>query len=149
HTLKLTIDSRLQYLAYRNIKEAVVSHKAESGTVVMLDPRNDEVLAVASYPSFNPNNRSTIQPGDMRMRAATDIMEPGSTAKAITLSGALNDHLYTANSIIHTHGRFRVNGFLVRDHRNYGDEDFAKILKKSSNVGAAHVGLKMGEQSVW
>jgi cell division protein FtsI (penicillin-binding protein 3) len=149
HDLKLTIDSRLQYLAYRDIKEAVVSHQAGSGVVVMLNPDNGQLLAVASYPSFNPNNRSTIDPGEMRMRAATDTMEPGSTAKALTLSGALDDGLYTTDSIIHTHGWYMVDGFTIQDAHDYGDEDFARILKKSSNVGAAHVALKMGAHKLW
>ncbi len=149
HDLKLTIDSRLQYLAYRNIKEAVISHKAKDGTVVMLDPDNGQLLAVASYPSFNPNDRSTLDQAGMRLRAATDVMEPGSTAKPIVLSGALNKGLYNTSSIIHTKGWFMVGRLTVKDELNYGDEDFAKILQKSSNVGAAHVGLKMGPKNVW
>ncbi|AWN16519.1 penicillin-binding protein 2 [Salinisphaera sp. LB1] len=149
HDLKLTIDSRLQYLAYRNIKEAVLSHKAKDGTVVMLNPDNGQLLAVASYPSFNPNDRSTINQAGMRLRAATDVMEPGSTAKPIVLSGALDKGLYTTSSIIHTKGWFMVGRLTVKDELNYGDEDFAKILQKSSNVGAAHVGLKMGPKRVW
>lgn len=149
HDLKLTIDSRLQYLAYRDIKEAVLSHKAKDGVVVMLDPNNGQLLAVASYPSFNPNDRSTIDAEGMRMRAATNVMEPGSTAKPIVLSGALDKGVYDTSSIIHTKGWFQVGRLTVKDELNYGDEDFAKILKKSSNVGAAHVGLKMGPQRVW
>lgn len=147
--LRLTIDSRLQYLAYRNIKEAVLSHKAKDGTVVMLDPRTGELLAVASYPSFNPNDRRSIDPAGMRMRAATDVMEPGSTAKPIVLSGALNDGTFTTADHIQTKGWFQVGRLTIKDEINYGNEDFAKILQKSSNVGAAHVGLKMGAQSVW
>jgi len=147
--LKLTIDSRLQYLAYRNIKQAVVEHKAKDGVVVMLDPRTGGILAMASYPSFNPNDRSSIKPAGMRMRAATDVMEPGSTAKPIVLSGALDNGLYDTNSIIHTKGWFQVGRLTIKDELNYGDEDFAKILKKSSNVGAAHVGLAMGPKKVW
>ncbi|MDA3919230.1 MAG: penicillin-binding protein 2 [Salinisphaera sp.] len=149
HDLRLTIDSRLQYLAYRNIKEAVISHKAKDGTVVMLNPNTGELLAVASYPSFNPNNRSSINPAGMRLRAATDVMEPGSTAKGIVLSGALNDGTYTTADHIQTKGWFQVGRLTIKDELNYGDEDFAKILQKSSNVGAAHVGLKMGAKAVW
>lgn len=149
HDLRLTIDSRLQYLAYRNIKEAVVRHKAKDGVVVMLDPKTGELLAVASYPSFNPNDRSSIDPAGMRLRAATDVMEPGSTAKPILLSGALNNGTFTAADHIQTRGWFQVGRLTIKDERNYGNEDFAKILQKSSNVGAAHVGLKMGPEAVW
>lgn len=149
HDLRLTIDSRLQYLAYRKIKESVLSHKAKDGVVVMLDPNTGELLAVASYPSFNPNDRSSINPAGMRLRAATDVMEPGSTAKPIVLSGALNNGTYTAASHIQTKGWFQVGRLTVKDERNYGNEDLAKILQKSSNVGAAHVGLKMGAKALW
>ncbi|WP_233544064.1 penicillin-binding protein 2 [Salinisphaera sp. Q1T1-3] len=149
HKLRLTIDARLQYLAYRNIKQAVVQHKAKDGVVVMMDPKTGELLAVASYPSFNPNDRSSIDAAGMRLRAATDVIEPGSTAKPIVLSGALDQGLYDTSSIIHTKGWFQVGRLTVKDEINYGDEDFAKILQKSSNVGAAHVGLSMGPKGVW
>lgn len=149
HKLRLTIDSRLQYIAYRHIKAAVIKHQATDGVVVMLDPHNGQLLAVASYPSFNPNNRADLDQAGMRLRAATDVMEPGSTAKPILLSGALNSGLYTTSDHIQTHGWFMVGRLTVQDELNYGDEDFATILQKSSNVGAAHVGLKMGPKHVW
>jgi cell division protein FtsI (penicillin-binding protein 3) len=149
HTLKLTIDSRLQYIAYRDLKAAVIKHAAADGVAIILNPDNGQLLAVTSYPSFNPNNRALIQPGDMRLRAATDTMEIGSTAKPIVLSGALDSGLYTTSSIIHTHGWYMVAGYTVQDELNYGDEDFAKILEKSSNVGASKVALKMGPKNVW
>lgn len=149
HDLRLTIDSRMQYLAYRKIKKAVVSHKAKDGVVVMLDPDSGELLAVASYPSFNPNDRSSIDPAGMRLRAATDVMEPGSTAKPIVLSGALNNGTFTPDSHIQTKGWFQVGRLTIKDEHNYGNEDLAKILQKSSNVGAAHVGLKMGAKALW
>ena len=149
HQLRLTVDSRLQYIAYRNIKEAVLRHKASDGVVVMLDPSNGELLAVASYPSFNPNNRASIDPAGMRLRAATDVIEPGSTAKPIVLSGALDSGLYSTSDHIQTHGWFQVGRLTVQDELNYGAENFATILQKSSNVGAAHVGLKMGPKTMW
>jgi len=149
HDLQLTIDSRLQYMAYRQIKEAVVKNDAKGGIVVMLDPTSGELRAVASYPSFNPNDRSSINRAGVRARAVTDVMEPGSTIKPILLSNALDTGLYTTEDTIHTRGWFQVGRLTVKDFRNYGDEDFAKILQKSSNVGAAHVGLKMGAEGVW
>lgn len=146
----LTIDLRLQTLAYRKIKAAVLKNKAKAGLVVMLDPDNGELLAMASYPSFNPNDRSTITPGSMRARAVTDIMEPGSTIKSLLLSHALQIGQFTTHSRIDARGaRFRVGSLLITDHHDYGIENFATILKKSSNVGAAHVGLALGAKKVW
>ncbi len=149
HDLELTIDARMQYLAYRHIKSAVIKNNAKGGLVVMLDPHTGELRAVASYPSFNPNDRDSINPAGVRARAATDVMEPGSTVKPILLSQALNSGLFTTADHIHTKGWFQVGRLTVRDFRNYGDVDFAKILQKSSNVGAAHVGLEMGAEKVW
>lgn len=149
HGLKLTIDSRMQYLAYRHIKSAVIKNEAKGGMVVMLDPSTGELRAVASYPSFNPNDRGSIDPKGVRARAATDVMEPGSTVKPLLLSQALDSGLYDTDDVIHTKGWFMVGRLTVKDFRDYGDVDFAKILQKSSNVGAAHVGLKMGPEKVW
>lgn len=149
HDLRLTIDSRMQYLAYRHIKSAVIKNDARGGMVVMLDPSTGELRAVASYPSFNPNDRDSIDPKGVRARAATDVMEPGSTVKPLLLAQALDSGLYDTNDVIHTKGWFMVGRLTVKDFRNYGDVDFAKILQKSSNVGAAHVGLKMGREKVW
>lgn len=149
HNLKLTIDSRMQYMAYRHIKSAVIKNDARGGMVVMLDPSSGELRAVASYPSFNPNDRDSIDPKGVRARAATDVMEPGSTVKPLLLAQALDSGLYDTDDVIHTKGWFMVGRLTVKDFRDYGDVDFAKILQKSSNVGAAHVGLKMGREKVW
>ena len=149
HDLQLTIDSRLQYLAYRHIKSAVIKNDAKGGMVVMLDPSSGELRAVASYPSFNPNDRDSIDAKGVRARAATDVMEPGSTVKPLLLAQALDSGLYDTGDVIHTKGWFMVGRLTVKDFRDYGDVDFAKILQKSSNVGAAHVGLKMGREKVW
>ncbi|WP_348766347.1 penicillin-binding protein 2 [uncultured Salinisphaera sp.] len=149
HDLRLTIDSRMQYMAYRHIKAAVVKNDAKGGMVVMLDPTTGELRAVASYPSFNPNDRDSIDPSGVRARAATDVMEPGSTVKPLLLAKALDSGLFDTDDVIHTKGWFMVGRLTVKDFRNYGDVDFAKILQKSSNVGAAHVGLKMGAEGVW
>ncbi|MES1928299.1 peptidoglycan glycosyltransferase [Salinisphaera dokdonensis CL-ES53] len=149
HELRLTIDSRMQYLAYRHIKSAVIKNDAKGGMVVMLDPTTGELRAVASYPSFNPNDRGSIDPSGVRARAATDVMEPGSTVKPLLLAQALDSGLYDTSDVIHTKGWFMVGRLTVKDFRNYGDVDFAKILQKSSNVGAARVGLEMGREKVW
>lgn len=149
--IRLSIDLRLQYLAYRELKSAVVQNRAKAGVVVMLDPANGEVLALASYPSFNPNNRESITKAGLRHRAVTDLFEPGSTMKPLLLARAMDAGLYTRDSIIDTEGGvMRVGRELtVRDFRDYGDVDFQRLLTKSSNVGAAKVGLKLGPERVW
>lgn len=150
HRLRLTIDLRLQYLAYREIKQAVLKNSAASGIAVILDPDNGHLLAVASYPSFNPNNRSTITPKRMRARAIINIFEPGSSIKPLLLAQALDSKQFSVNSRIHTDGAwFKVGSLVITDYADYGNETFATILKKSSNIGAAKVGLKMGAANVW
>ncbi len=149
--IQLTIDLRLQYLAYRELKSAVVQNRARAGVVVLLDPATGELLALASYPSFNPNNRDSITKAGLRHRAVTDLFEPGSTMKPLLLARALDSGLYTRDSVIDTEGGvMRVGRNLtVHDFRDYGPVDFQRLLTKSSNVGAAKVGLKLGAERVW
>lgn len=148
--IRLTVDLRLQYLAYRELKGAVAQQQAKAGVVVMLDPATGGVLAMASYPSFNPNSRGSIQAGGLRNRAVTDIFEPGSTIKPLLVARALEDGAYSADSVIDTEGgSYRVGRLRVRDFRDYGDVDLARLLTKSSNVGAAKMGLDMGAEAVW
>lgn len=150
HQLRLTINLRLQYMAYREIKKAVLENNAASGIVVLLDPDNGQLLAVASYPSFNPNDRSTITPKRMRARAVINIFEPGSSIKPLLLAEALDSKQFNVDSRIHTDGAwFKVGSLVITDYGDYGNETFAKILQKSSNIGAAKVGLKMGAEKVY
>lgn len=150
HQLRLTINLRLQYMAYRELKEAVLENEAASGMVVILNPDNGQLLAVASYPSFNPNNRSTITPEGMRERAIIDVFEPGSSIKPLLLAQALDTPQFTIDSRIHTkNARFRVGSLLITDYHDYGNETFATILQKSSNIGAAKVALQLGPKSVY
>lgn len=149
--INLTIDLRLQYLAYRELKAAVLQEKAHAGVVVMIEPATGELLALASYPSFNPNNRESITPAGLRHRAVTDLFEPGSTMKPLMLAEALDSGQFSLDSVIDTEGGWmRVgNDLTVRDYRDYGPVDFQRLLTKSSNVGAAKVGLALGAERVW
>lgn len=147
--LQLSIDLRLQYLAYRELKAAVSAHKADSGALVMLNARTGEVLAMVNQPSFNPNDRSNLIPAMLRNRAITDIFEPGSTMKPLTVAAALMSGQYTAESVVDTApGYIRVRGRTIRDHRNYGELDMTKIITKSSNVGVTKLALSMHEDAV-
>ncbi len=147
--LQLSIDLRLQYLAYRELKAAVSAHKADSGALVMLVAPTGEVLAMVNQPSFNPNDRSNLIPAMLRNRAITDIFEPGSTMKPLTVAAALMSGQYTADSVVDTApGFIRVRGRTIRDHRNYGELDMTKIITKSSNVGVTKLALSMHEDAV-
>jgi len=150
HQLRLTIDLRLQYIAYRELKEAILENNASSGMAIILDPQNGELLALTSYPSFNPNNRGTITPNGMRASPIIDVFEPGSAIKPLLLAQALDSGRFSPNSRIDNNGgRFRVGQLRITDYGDYGKESFATILKKSSNIGAAKVGLAMGAEQVW
>ncbi|WP_151703860.1 peptidoglycan D,D-transpeptidase FtsI family protein [Nitrincola alkalilacustris] len=142
--LQLSIDLRLQYMAYRELKSAVESHGADSGSVVILDVHTGEVLAMVNQPSYNPNDRARRTSDAMRNRSVTDLFEPGSTIKPITVAAALMTGKYQVDSVIDTTpGFMRVRSATVRDHRNYGKLDMTGIVTKSSNVGSVRLALDM------
>lgn len=145
--LVLSIDSRIQYLAYKSLKEAVTRHRAGSGTAVVLDANTGEVLAMVSQPSYNPNNRASLNEGGLRNRAIVDLIEPGSTVKPFTVTAALESGLFDTSSIIDTTpGTVRIDRTLIKDPINYGKVDLEKIITKSSQVGATKLALEMGEE---
>ena len=147
--LALSIDLRLQYLAYRELKDAVQTHKADSASAVILDAHTGEVLALVNQPSYNPNDRSNLNPNALRNRALTDTFEPGSTMKPHTVAAALMSGQYQFDSVVDTSpGFIRVRGASIRDHRNYGDLDMTGIITKSSNVGVTKLALSMEHDSV-
>ncbi|MGQ0621477.1 MAG: peptidoglycan D,D-transpeptidase FtsI family protein [Panacagrimonas sp.] len=148
--LELSIDLRLQYLAYRELKRAVQEHDAKGGLIVVADARNGEVLAVASQPGFNPNNPEDRQPGRMRNRAIVDSFEPGSTVKPLLVAQALEIGALRPTAHIDTGaGWMQVGRLTVRDIHAQGDVDLGLMLAKSSNVGAAKIGLQLGAENVW
>ncbi|WP_412537146.1 peptidoglycan D,D-transpeptidase FtsI family protein [Marinobacter sp. MIT932201] len=143
--LALSIDLRLQYLAYRELKAVVAAHNARGGTLVMLDVDTGEVLAMVNQGSYNPNDRSQLAAENLRNKAITDLFEPGSTMKPITMAAALESGTYSVNSTIDTNPGFRRFGrFTIRDHRNYGVMDMAEIIVKSSNVGISQIATDLG-----
>lgn len=148
--LQLSLDRRIQYLAYRELKAAVIAHQARAGSVVVLDPRTGEVLAMASQPPFNPNNREAISPSIARNRAVIDLFEPGSTLKPFIVATALEQGLFKPTSVIDTTpGWFTVQGNTIRDLHNYGALNLGGILAKSSNVGASRIALAMPTETLW
>ncbi|RUM93899.1 MAG: penicillin-binding protein 2 [Thiothrix sp.] len=148
--LQLSIDGRIQYLAYRELKSAVKAHKAESGSVVVIDPQTGEVLAMANQPSFNPNNRSQFRSELYRNRALKDVFEPGSTAKPFTIAAALESGEFMPTSLVDTSpGFYQVSGFPIKDRKNFGKIDLAAIISRSSNVGASKVALQLAPEQLW
>lgn len=147
--LELSIDFRLQSLAYRELKEAFIEHGARSASAVVLDVETGEVLAMANQPSFNPNNRGSLNDfGALRNRAMTDQFEPGSTIKTFTAVAALESGRYTPDTVIDTSpGWMMVGRDEVSDRgRNYGELTLEQVLVKSSNVGTTRVALDLGEE---
>lgn len=142
--LQLSIDLRLQYMAYRELKAVVEAHNADSGSVVILDVQTGEVLAMVNQPSYNPNDRSRLQPAALRNRAMTDLFEPGSTVKPMSVAAALMTGRYKPDTVVKTSpGTMRVRNATIRDFRNYGDLDLTGIITKSSNVGTVRLVLDM------
>lgn len=140
--LTLSIDRRLQYLAYRELKRAVNANKAKSGSAVILDTKTGEVLAMVNQPSYNPNNRSKLNSYRLRNRAVTDVFEPGSTIKPFTVAAALESGRFKPNSIVNTSpGYFHIGKYVVQDIKNYGRINLSTILSKSSNIGASKLAL--------
>ena len=147
--IQLSIDLRLQYLAYRELKAAVQAHKADGGSLVMLDATTGEVLAMVNQPSYNPNDPRQRVSSALRNRALTDTFEPGSTVKPMTVAAALMSGQYEADTLVDTSpGYMRVKRKTIRDHRNYGEIDVSTIITKSSNVGVTKLSLSLPEGSV-
>ncbi|TEW54928.1 peptidoglycan glycosyltransferase FtsI [Psychromonas sp. RZ22] len=142
--LQLTIDQRIQAVAYSELKRAVKINNASSGSIVVIDIHNGEIYAMANYPSFNPNDRNQYQAYKLRNRAITDTFEPGSTVKPLVVASALINHKTNPDEIVDTNpGWMHVGGRRVRDGHNYGKISLAKILKKSSNVGVSKLALRL------
>jgi len=143
----LSIDRRIQYLAYRSLKSAVKKHKAIAGSAVVLDVQTGEVLAMVNQPSFNANDRSQLRPGVYRNRAVTDVFEPGSTMKPFTIAAALETGRWHPKDNVHTSpGHYKVQGSMIKDMRNYGKINLEEIILKSSNVGVSKVALSMDQE---
>lgn len=148
--LVLSIDLRIQYLAYRELKAAIRDQRARAGSVVVLDVDTGEVLAMVNQPAYNPNDRDQIEVATYRNRAATDIFEPGSSIKPFFVAAGLASGKYDTRSIIDTSpGYFKVGVKIFEDEHNLGAIDIATVLAKSSNVGMAHIALTLPPQEIW
>ena len=148
--IQLSLDRRIQYLAYRELKAAVTRHMAKAGSAVVMDVKTGEVLAMVNQPSYNPNNRQSLRSDHYRNRAVTDVFEPGSTIKPFTVSAGLESGRFRPETAIDTSpGKLRMAGFTIRDIRDYGRIDVATVIQKSSNVGASRIALALEPQRLW
>ncbi|MDP3878085.1 MAG: penicillin-binding transpeptidase domain-containing protein [Methylobacter sp.] len=147
--LELSIDQRIQYLAYRELQLAFNQHKAKSAALVVLDAKSGEILAAVNQPSFNPNTRKSLKESLYRNRALTDVFEPGSTVKPFVVAAALDGGYIKPNDMFETHGILAVGRHLVKDVHNYGTLDLTGVLKKSSNVAVSEMALKMPPEYFW
>jgi cell division protein FtsI (penicillin-binding protein 3) len=146
HDLALTIDEVIQYIAERELERAVARSRARAGTVLVMDPRTGEVLAMANWPTFNPNTYQQAPPAARRNRASADTFEPGSGFKVILAAAALEEGVVRPGDRLHGEdGAIAVGGVTIRDHDRYGWLTFEEVLVHSSNVGAIKVGLRLGK----
>nr|WP_208300122.1 penicillin-binding protein 2 [Aquabacterium sp. A08] len=148
--LQLSIDSKIQFFAYQRLREAVAEHKAQGGSVVVLDAHSGEVLALANYPSYNPNNRRHLTGEQLRNRALTDSFEPGSTVKPFIAALALEKGLVRPETPIQTApGRLQMGGFTISDVHPYGVLSVNEVIQKSSNVGTVKLAMQMQPRDMW
>ena len=146
----LSLDSKIQFMAFREIKAAVEQHHAKSGSIVVLDAKSGEVLALANWPSYNPNNREKPNLAVMRNLAVIDQFEPGSTMKPFTVASALEAGKIRQNAVVDTRGGvLTVNGRKIHDTHPENSHSVAQIIQKSSNVGAAKIALMMPPKTFW
>ncbi len=148
--IELSIDSKVQFYAYQRVRDAVLQHRAKAGSVVVLDVQSGEVLALANYPSYSPNDRSNLSGAQLRNRALTDTFEPGSTMKPFIVSLALETGRVRPSTVIATApGRITITGSTIHDAHPHGDLTVAEVIQKSSNVGTVKMAMQMQPREIW
>jgi cell division protein FtsI (penicillin-binding protein 3) len=148
--IQLSVDSKIQFFAYQKLRDSVTAHKAKSGSVVVLDTLTGEVLALANYPSYRPDNRAGLSGPQLRNIALTDTFEPGSVMKPITAAIALELGRVAPQTVIQTGpGRYQLDRFTVRDTHDYGALTVEGVIQKSSNVGALKIAQKLSAREMW
>lgn len=148
--IALSIDSKIQFMAYRELKEAVEVNKAKAGGIIVLDAKTGEILALVNLPVYNPNNRKDMKGGRARNRALTDEFEPGSTLKPFTIAAALETGGVTPNTVLETApGSFSIGKATIRDAHKEGALTVSQVIQKSSNIGSAKIALSLPPQTLW
>ena len=148
--LTLSIDGKIQNIAFGVLKATVEAHKAKAGAVVVLDVRSGEILALANMPSYNPNNRGKLTGAQLRNRVMTDTFEPGSTLKPFTIALAVDEGRVRPDTLIHTSpGKYTIGNYTISDAHAAGTLSVAQVIQKSSNVGAAKIALGLPREEMW
>ncbi|HOL63775.1 MAG TPA: penicillin-binding protein 2 [Accumulibacter sp.] len=146
----LALDSKIQYLAYSQLKQAIADNKAKAGGIVVVDVRTGEILALANWPTYNPNNRESLSGAQLRNRAVTDTFEPGSTLKPFTIALALDNNKVRYDTVINcAPGRLTIGPATISDAHPHGALTVAQVIQKSSNVGAAKIAAMLPAQKMW
>ncbi|MGN7980347.1 peptidoglycan D,D-transpeptidase FtsI family protein [Burkholderia sp. 22313] len=149
-TIELTIDRRIQQLAFSQLKAAVLENNAVAGSVVVLDAQNGEILALANYPTFDPNDRARLTGQQLRNRAVIDTFEPGSTIKPLVVALSIDERKVTPNTIINTSpGTYKIGPAVIHDTSNHGSLTVSQALQKSSNVALAKLALNLPAETIW
>jgi cell division protein FtsI (penicillin-binding protein 3) len=148
--LTLTLDATMQYIVEGELRAAVKETRSRSGTVVVMDHESGEILAMANYPDFNPNDYGAANPFARKNRAVMDAYEPGSTFKIVTATAALEQHVVGMDEIIDCgNGFIAIGSRIIRDHHSYDQLSFREVIGKSSNIGTIRVGIRVGEQGLY
>lgn len=148
--LKLSVDSKIQYIAYTHVKEAIEKHKAKAGGAIVLDVHTGEVLALVNLPTYNPNDRANLTGAQLRNRVMTDTFEPGSTMKPFTVALALDTKRVTPDTVFQTApGAMTIGSATIHDAHKQGALTVAQVIQKSSNIGTAKIALQMPPQEMW
>ncbi len=148
--VELSIDSKIQYIAYTNLKAAVEKSKAKAGAAIVIDVKTGEVLALVNYPTYNPNDRSHMTGEQLRNRILTDTFEPGSIMKPFTVSLALDLHRVTPNTLVETgNGSFVLDGARITDDSGFGTLTVGGVIQKSSNIGATKIAMQLRPEEMW
>ncbi|MBK7423038.1 MAG: penicillin-binding protein 2 [Propionivibrio sp.] len=148
--IRLALDSKIQYLAYSYLKQAIIDNKAKAGGAVVVDAKSGEILALANWPTYNPNNREHLSGGQLRNRAVTDTFEPGSTLKPFTIAQALESGKVRFDTIINcAPGKLTIGSATISDAHPHGALTVAQVIQKSSNVGAAKIAGMLTSQQMW
>ncbi|WP_444633219.1 peptidoglycan D,D-transpeptidase FtsI family protein [Cupriavidus oxalaticus] len=147
--IQLSIDAKIQYLAYNELKAVVEKHKAKAASAVVLDAQTGEVLALANWPTYNPNDRTRLSGEQLRNRVLTDTFEPGSMMKPITVGLALQLKRVTPSTVITTTGKYQFEGATITDTHNYGALTVTGVIQKSSNIGTTKIAMMMKPQEMW
>lgn len=148
--LALSIDLRLQYLAHRELRNTILEFEAKAGSLVMIDVRTGEILAMVNHPTYNPNNRRSLDPQATRNRALIDVFEPGSTVKPFSIAAAIGTGRWQPESKVDTgNGQMRIGRYTIRDVSRGGNLNLTEVLMKSSNVAISKIALDIGAQPVY